>query len=59
MNMLRRLFNPTVIEIISEVYMLVAVLLLLWYVSITLDGNTQPELSPTYTGDTAYGYHEE
>ena len=57
MNTLRRLFNPTILEIISEVYMLVAFVLLLWYVAITLQGNeSQPNdyIEPSYTGESQY-----
>lgn len=57
MNTLRRLFNPTIIEIISECYMLIAFVLLLWYVGIVLhdNGTSEPEyIQPTLEGEAAY-----
>lgn len=57
MRTLRRLLNPSIIEIISEVYMLVAFVLLLWYMAILLQGNamSEPEyIQPTLEGEAAY-----
>lgn len=57
MRTIKRLLNPSVLEIISEVYMLVSILLLLWYVAIVLQDNTeQPSdyIEPSYTGESQY-----